>query len=479
MWAHVVVCILRRWQICEGEAELTDSTGKKPSNSPRRSQFARYAIPLGTMGGTLALVAVIYLGYDLAKGELAPCESIFQQTSVGLTTSIKFLKTEGELQIGREQLTDLDERAQMAALNLKTCCTVLDAGRLDPEQFLQCKGKVRAYESRIGDIVDIVRSAVREEFTTGSIAANAAPASPAPPASSKPQINKSLKAEITKEVEAARTISREFNKQVVQVAKERALQTLKATPPRNIAIEAKESEPNNDILTTNELTLGKWVTGSVGGPKDTDFYTFTTPEKYRDWIRIELQNRSTTLEPHLMLYSAQKAHLGTHLNKTRGADLTYSFVGAPNTKYIVRASNYYGENVGVYLIRVVPAEAYDAHEPNGDILKAKTINVGATVEASVMDKNDMDYYVLKTGDDEVNVRIDIENRSTTLRPEIGLYDANKTWVGHQINKTGGGDASYTFKAQPNTKYYIRVRDYYADAAGDYTMTLSAEPPKNG
>ncbi|MEE9358907.1 MAG: hypothetical protein V3U85_00335, partial [Hyphomicrobium sp.] len=192
-----------------------------------------------------------------------------------------------------------------------------------------------------------------------------------------------------------------------------------------------------------------------------------------------LQNRSTTFEPQLMLYSAHKAHLGTNLNKTRGADLTYSFVGAPNTKYIVRASNYYGENVGVYLIRVVPAKAYDAHEPNGDILKAKTINVGATVEASVMDKNDMDYYVLKTGDDEVSVRIDIENRSTTLRPEIGLYDANKTWVGHQINKTGGGDASYTFKAPPNTKYYIRVRDYYAEAAGDYTMTLSAEPPKNG
>ncbi len=474
-----MVCILRIQQICEGEAALTDPTVKKPSNSPRRSLFARYAIPIGTMGGTLALMAIVYLGYDLVKGELAPCESIFQQTSVGLTTSIKFLKTEGQLQIGREQLIDLSERAQMAALNLKTCCTVLDAGRLDPEQFLQCKGKARAYESRIGDSVDIVRSAIREEFTTGSIAANAASASPAPPASSKPQINKSIKAEITKEVEAARAISREFNKQVVQVAKEQALQTLKATPPRNIAIEAKESEPNNDILTTNELTLGKWVTGSVGGPKDTDFYTFTTPEKYRDWIRIELQNRSTTLEPQLMLYSAQKAHLGTHLNKTRGADLTYSFVGAPNTKYIVRASNYYGESVGVYLIRVVPAEAYDSHEPNGDILKAKTINVGATVEASVMDKNDMDYYVLKTGDDEVNVRIDIENRSTTLRPEIGLYDANKTWVGHQINKTGGGDASYTFKAPPNTKYYIRVRDYYAEAAGDYTMTLSAEPPKNG
>ena len=458
---------------------MTDSTGKKPANSPRRSLFARYAIPIGTMGATLAFMAIVYLGYDLAKGELAPCESIFQQTSVGLKTSIKFLKTEGELQIGREQLTDLDERAQMAALNLKTCCTVLDAGRLDPEQFLQCKGKVRAYESRIGDIVDLVRTAVREEITTGSIAANAAPTASPPPTSNESKVDKSIKTKIIKEVDAARTISREFNQQVVQVSKEQALQTLKATPPRNVAIDARESEPNNDILTTNELTLGKWVTGSVGTPKDADFYTFTTPEKRRDWIRIELQNRSTTLEPRLMLYDAEKAHLGTQLKKTAGADLTYGFVAAPKTKYVVRASNYYSESVGVYLIRVVPAKAYDAYEPNGDILKAKAIDVGTTLEAGVMDGHDHDYYVIKTGDVEANIRIDIENRSTSLHPEIGLYDANKTWLGHQLNKTAGGDTSYTFKAQANTKYFIRVRDYYSEAAGDYTMMVSAQAAKDG
>jgi len=458
---------------------LTDSTGKKPANSPRRALFARYAVPIGTMGATLAFMAIIYLGYDLAKGELAPCESIFQQTSVGLKTSIKFLKTEGELQLGREQLTDLDERAQMAALNLKTCCTVLDAGRLDPEQFLQCKGKVRAYESRIGDIVDLVRTAVREEITTGSIAANAAPTVSPPPTSSQSKVDKSVKTKLNKKVEAARTISREFNQQVVQVSKEQALQTLKATPPRNIAIEAQESEPNNDLLTTNELTLDKWVTASIGASKDADFFTFTTPEAHRDWIRIELQNRSTTLEPRLMLYDAQKTHLGTQLKKTAGADLTYGFVAPPKTKYVVRASNYYGESVGVYLIRVVPAKAYDAYEPNGDILKAKAIDVGTTLEAGVMDGHDHDYYVIKTGDVEANIRIDIENRSTSLHPEIGLYDANKTWLGHQLNKTAGGDTSYTFKAKANAKYFVRVRDYYSEAAGDYTMTVSTQAAKDG
>ena len=184
----------------------------------------RSLVAIGAMGASLALLAVVYLGYDLAKGRLSPCEAVYQQTSVGLKTRIKFLKTEGELEIGREQLTDLDERAQMAALNLKTCCTVLDAGRLDPEQFLQCKGSARAYETQLADIADLVRAAVKEGITTSSIAANATPTPPPP----------QIKAKIDSEVEAAKNISREFNREVVAVRKAQALEIVEsdASAPR-------------------------------------------------------------------------------------------------------------------------------------------------------------------------------------------------------------------------------------------------------
>ncbi len=181
----------------------------------------RSLVAIGAMGASLALLAVVYLGYDLAKGRLSPCEAVYQQTSVGMKTRIKFLKTEGELELGREQLTDLDERAQMTALNLKTCCTVLDAGRLDPEQFLQCKGSARAYETQLADIADLVRAAVKEGITTSSIAANATP-TPAPP---------QVKAKIDSEVEAAKKISREFNREVVAVRKAQALEIVESDAP--------------------------------------------------------------------------------------------------------------------------------------------------------------------------------------------------------------------------------------------------------
>jgi hypothetical protein len=424
---------------------------------------------IGAMGAALALIAVVYLGYDLAKGKLSPCEAVYQQTSVGLKTRISFLKTEGEVQIGREQLTDLDERAQMAALNLKTCCTVLDAGRLDPEQFLQCKGSARAYEAQLGDIADLVRKAVQEGITTSSIAANATPP-PAPP---------QLKEKIDSEVAAAKEISRDFNQEVVAVRKAQALESLRATPPRHVTIAAQESEPNDDGLATNEIALGTWITASIGAPKDADYFAFTTPKTHRDVIRIELQNRSTTLEPRIELFDAEKTSRGEVHKTTQGADLTYSFVAGPATPYVVRVSNYYGENVGVYLMRVTATKAYDAHEPNDGILDAKTITIAEPVTAGIMDKDDVDYFVVTSGDKEGVLRALVQNRSTSLQPEVAAYDATKALIGSARNTTAGGDTSYAFKVKPNTTYFVRVRDYYSSAAGDYTLTVAVAAPGDG
>ncbi len=429
----------------------------------------RSVVSIGAMGAALALLAVVYLGYDLAKGRLSPCEAVYQQTAVGLKTRIKFLKTEGEVQIGREQLTDLDERAQMAALNLKTCCTVLDAGRLDPEQFLQCKGSARAYETQLSDIADLVRAAVKEGITTSSIAANATP-TPSPP---------QIKEQIDSEIKTAKEISRAFNHEVVAVRKAQVLESLKATPPRNVAIGAQESEPNNDMLTTNSVPLGKWVTGSVGAGDDRDYFVFTTPETHRDWIRVELQNRSTTLEPRIQLYNAEKTFLADQYKTTSGADVAYGFVAPPSTTYIARVSNYYGKNVGVYLLRVVATKAYDAHEPNEDILHATPIDIGTDVKAGMMDGGDADYFKIMTGDGDASLVAAVANKSTTLRPQITLFDANKTDLGSQYNTTDGGDISYAFKAAPNTTYFVRVRDYYGKAAGDYTLTVAEKPPGDG
>ena len=452
---------------------------------PPRQQRPRRVAPVAAIGGTLCAAAVVYLGYDLTRAELSPCDAIFQETSLGLSTRVSFLRTEGELRIGREQLTELTERAQMAALNLKTCCTVLDAGRIDPEQFLQCKGSARAYEARLDGISALVRQAAMQPAASSTPAARAdhdglgGRTARRMARRRRPTAQPGIVERIAQEVAAAKEISRTFNEQVVALREDQALQSLRSTPPRNVTIEAQESEPNDNSLSTNQLALDAWITAAIAGGKDADYFTFTTPPTHRDIMRIELQNRSPTLEPRLELFDARRASIGSVNETTPGADLSYSFVAEPGTSYTVKASNYYGETGGLYLLRVMPTEAFDRHEPNDAILSATAVAPGTPVEAGIMDKTDEDFFSVRGGDAESVLRVAIENRSTTLQPEVVIYDAAKAQIGSSRNTTAGGDVSYSFRAQPKALYYVRVRDYYRNAAGDYTLTVRALPPGDG
>lgn len=419
----------------------------------------RPLLALGGVVASLAIMASLYLGHDIIRSRVSPCDSIFEQTSIGLSTKIKFLKAEGELGIGRETLTELSERAQMVALNLKTCCTVLDAGRLNPEEFLQCKSRAREYESRVQDVVTLVDKAAAIE--TGSTnppgGATAAPSPPPAPAS------------VAKAVEAARSVSRDFNQRVVEVRRTQALQSLEAIPDAQVEISAAEHEPNDDAFNANVIPLGAWAKAAINPADESDHYTFTTPETYRDWVRIEVQNRSTTLDPRVTLFDASKSNIASPYNGTAGGDLAYDFVAAPGSRFTVKLDSYYGKRTGVYLLRVSPQKAYDTHEPNDDILTAKAVATNTAIAAKIMDAHDVDFYSA-AGDGARDVKITLANKSATLHPRVVVYNAGKSEIGSSYNATAGGDVSYTIKAPPGA-VYVRISDYYDKTSGAYELTI--------
>jgi hypothetical protein len=98
---------------------------------------------------TIAVLAICFFAYDLLKPVVSPCDTIFQQTTASLGSKLEILKAKGEIFIGKEKIQDLTERAQITALNLKTCCVVLDAGAVNSDQFLQCQGSARGYGQQI------------------------------------------------------------------------------------------------------------------------------------------------------------------------------------------------------------------------------------------------------------------------------------------------------------------------------------------
>ena len=438
---------------------MAQDPAEQDSRTQLRRRLMKLFLPLAGVTGALAVFALIFFGYDLLKGKLSPCDSIFQQASVGLSTKISFLKTEGELKLGPDKVADLSERAQMAALDLKTCCTVLDAGRIDPEQFLQCKAKARTYDTRLDTITEMLRAALP-----------AANASPAPASAGAPTPSPALDTAVA----AAQTASRDFNETVARVVSDQGLKSLQAAPAAHLAVDATEREPNDDALNANLIDLDKKIRAAIGPDKDVDFYTFTTPAIYRDWIHIEVENQSTALDPRLELFDAAKTSVGATSNTTAGGDLSYDFVAPPSAKFSVRVSSHYGNGTGVYLIRIAPKKAYDAFEPNDDILSARRIAEAAPVKATIMDKDDVDYFsIAGVEGGERQMTVTITNGSTTLHPRVVVYDAGKTEIGSSANTTAGGDLTYSFKA-PKGPFYLRVSDHYTQAGGGYTLTVAPQ-----
>ena len=427
-------------------------------------------IALAAVIGALCVPAAIYLAYDLTQQHIAPCDAIFRQTETAFSAKIGFLKADGAIQLGRSKVAELSDRAQMTALNLKTCCTALDHGRLNPEQFLSCKEKTRAYDDQISELITLVKDALPKAVTVAAVPTGAA-------AHAAPKLADIERQEKIKEkVTAATKISKEFNKEVVAVAKSEALRKLEITPPSNVDVKGEESEPNNTLLKTNTVPMGETISGAVGTAKDYDFFLFQTPPKYRDWITIKLENRSTTLEPRFIIYNKDKQELAAPYSTTRGADLQYSLVAAPESKFFVRVSNYHGNSTGLYLLTVTPAKAYDEFEPNDGLLTATAATLNSPTTAKIMDGKDVDMFVFDTSnvDDKAKLTIKLENRSTTLHPRFYIYNASKTNFASPYNTTPGADLAHTVNGNQGGKLYVAVRDYHGSAAGEYSLDVSSK-----
>jgi hypothetical protein len=227
-----------------------------------------------------------------------------------------------------------------------------------------------------------------------------------------------------------------------------------------------EVEPNNIILEATAIAPGAAVSGEVLGSDDNDFFSFQFSGKARDTIAITLQNQSTTLRPWIKVYDASKSEINSKYDGTTGADMTQEFAAAPQTTYYVQVLPY--ETRGKYRLTIAPRQAYDEFEPNEDAFSAFAISSGKSIDANILDGQDTDWYRLSAGNAE-SISVSLENRSTTLRPWIKVYDRKKSEILSEYDGTLGSDLEVSFKAAAGESYYIQVAPY--DSSGAYRLVV--------
>jgi hypothetical protein len=230
-----------------------------------------------------------------------------------------------------------------------------------------------------------------------------------------------------------------------------------------------EVEPNNDILHANILPLHTAALGEISSTSDPDFFRFTTGHLPRDYYRIALKNLSTTLAPEIHVYDQQKSEIFSDSRDTAGAEFNHDFVPVPDSIYYIRVNQRYN-TTGAYSLAVTPMHRYDRYEPNDDIASAKEISTGKTVDAEIMDPGDLDFFQFKSPGNAGNMTVSLKNRSTTLAPEIHVYDSQKSELFSDSRDTAGAEFVHSFPAQANAVYFIRVSQRY-NTAGAYSLTV--------
>ena len=424
------------------------------------------------IAATVAVLAIGFFAYDLLRPVTSPCESIFQQTATSLGSKLELLKAKGEIFIGKEKIQDLTERAQVTALNLKTCCIVLNAGAVNSEQFLQCQGSAQRYEREIETAANTAgeAQAAQQQGQADQVAAKVQ------------AINESLSAAQTQSQLLQQTLVQLTGPPTTLLNSGAALSgsstsgsSASASPAVTQQAQAAsggESEPNNDPQHASPLALGGWIDASIGDANDDDVFKLRTPAGNRDLYRVEVENRSTGCGPKLTVLNAQKTPVESAANSNAGGDVALAFAGEPDADYYVVVGRYYAA-AAEYRLRVAAQVAFDRYEPNDSIIKATPIAAATPVEANIMDGADVDYFKVPAPATVAKMVVSFENRSTTLAPKLQLFDGRKSNIYNAYDSTPGANLDLSVDVKPSPDFYVLV-DKNSATSGDYTLTVRFE-----
>ena len=401
-------------------------------------------LPLIVIAATVVLLTLLWLVFH----HRSKCDSIFEQTTDRVRADLEFIKIKGEVAFGAEKIQELTDSSQKVALHLKSCCIAQEAKALNAEQFQTCVSRAKDYQTQIIQVATNVKEAAAAQEQQ------------------KPELAK-------QKIDAAKEAASKVNNT------EKSLSKLSETFPP-VHVKDAEQEPNNTVQQANIGEMGTTISGEINPANDVDFFQFQygDAKKRRDIVVVRLENRSSTLQPQLILRNQDKsiARDWTGANAP-GADLDFSFLAEPEKIYFVGAGSApdryalgarVGISAGAYALSFLPQKAYDQYEPNDDALSATPLKVGQTVEANLMDGKDLDYYRV-SGVTEKNLTVQLENLSPSFQPSIRVLKSDKSIAENWKSANApGADLTFSIASEPGKDYFVEVA-----SAGDPNVFGSA------
>ncbi|MEL6224108.1 MAG: hypothetical protein AAFR31_15855 [Cyanobacteria bacterium J06627_8] len=238
----------------------------------------------------------------------------------------------------------------------------------------------------------------------------------------------------------------------------------------------QELEPNENPNRATPIVLDELIDGAIENLDDQDFYSFEMPETQRDVVQVRFENNAPQMEATLRFLDAEKKYLTMLQTENTGENLDYAFSGIPGAVYYIHVftNSFLREGLGNYRLSVTPMSAYDEYEPNDDIFDASRITIAQSIEAGIMDEDDQDFYYFSTPDEAQNIRVLVENRSSTLWPSFNLFDERKNLIEQQQANNREADVELTYSIEPNSDYFVQILGMNGYTQGPYTLTVTLE-----
>jgi hypothetical protein len=124
------------------------------------------------------------------------------------------------------------------------------------------------------------------------------------------------------------------------------------------------------------------------------------------------------------------------------------------------------------------ASASIAAAPGGGIDQAAAANVGTAINGEILKTDQNDYYrfdvALKQRDLAV---VRLENKSTTLKPDFKIFNADRSQLSENYDGTAGASAQTTLTLEPGQTFYVGVMNY--GTTGKYTLSVTPQNAFDG
>jgi len=231
-------------------------------------------------------------------------------------------------------------------------------------------------------------------------------------------------------------------------------------PAKATSIKAGES-----ILTAARTKIGMKVSGEIKDKGPSNFFYFENTGKLRDIILVRLENKSTTLRPSINIYDDNKSKIADGYDYTEGANIERSISLDPGSGIYVEVAPF--SRAGAYELSAIAQKAYDRYEANDDHLTATTLKFGDSVEASVMDQYDKDWFHI-TPTTSGKVTIAFENLSSEYRPNVTVYNTQKSKIENKYDYTAGAGLDFNVDVVPGQDFYVEVDPW--SRSGKYRLT---------